>query len=180
MSQDVVVRDVTNFEADSNILTPILERTSSVMSVFYCQSQTHFFACSQMICHLCHSLVGMLHSTHARPCARQMKWVLLRQYALRTTRSSKLAFTHRVITKYSRGSIFGDSQSLYIFTHHLFIICISFIHCLSSKITYFDIFRGFNCNFCINYKAYTVFFLSHSYLTIKCFLSHMCDAVLKF
>ena len=53
----------------------------------------------------------------------------------------------------------GDSQRLYIFTHHVFIICISFIHCLLSKIAYFDIFRGFNCNFCINYKAY-IFLIS--------------------
>ena len=31
---------------------------------------------------------------------------------------------------------------------------ISFIHCLLNKIAYVDTFIGFNCNFCINYKAY--------------------------
>ena len=54
----------------------------------------------------------------------------------------------------------GDSQRLYIFTHHLFIICISFINCLLSKIAYFNHFRGSNCNFCIKYKAY-IFLISH-------------------
>ena len=49
-----------------------------------------------------------------------------------------------------------------LFTHHLLIICISFIHCLLGKIAYFDIFRGFNCNFRINYKAY-VFLIMQSY-----------------
>ena len=47
-----------------------------------------------------------------------------------------------------------------IFTHHLLIICASFIHCLLIKIAYFDIFRVFNSNFCINYKAYIFSYLA--------------------